>query len=79
MVYPEHPRLLWAYAAYDVEVPGGVGGREVEELREGAPVLVSGQLSERLALEGGRASTHGAIVAAFVKPGPHPERSDLLR
>jgi hypothetical protein len=35
---PEHPRLLWATAAYEVEVPGDVGGRHVEELRKGAPV-----------------------------------------
>jgi hypothetical protein len=75
---PEHPRLLWAYATYEVEVPGDVGGRHVEELKKGAPVLVAGKLSERCSLEDGRASCRGAIVANLIQPGPPPERRDIL-
>ena len=69
---PEDPRLLWTYAFYDVEVPGNVGGRDIEELREGVPVLVAGQLSERPH----RMCENATIVAALVKPGPRPEPSD---
>lgn len=71
---PEHPQLLWAYASYDVEVPGDVGGRRVEELKKGAPVLVAGQLSERLSLQNGRSGRHGAIVANLIHSGPPPGR-----
>jgi hypothetical protein len=73
---PEHSRLLWAYASYEVEVPGDVGGQHVEELKKGAPVLVAGQLSERLALQDGRSSRHGAIVANLIQPGPLPGQGD---
>jgi len=73
-VAPEHPRLLWTYATYEVEVPGDVGGRHVEELKKGAPVLVAGRLSERCSLEDGRASCRGAIVANLIHPGPPPEQ-----
>ena len=71
---PEHPQLLWTYATYEVEVPGDVGGRHVEELRKGAPVLVAGRLSERCSLEDGRASCRGTIVANLIHPGPPPEQ-----
>ena len=71
---PEHPRLLWTYASYEVEVPGDVGGRHVEELKKGAPVLVAGRLSERCSLEDGRASCRGAIIANLIHPGPPPEQ-----
>ncbi len=72
VAHPEDPRLLWTYAFYDVEVPGKVGGRDIEELRKGAPVLVAGQLSERP----DRMGKHGSIVAILIKPGPRPEPSD---
>ncbi len=71
---PEHPRLLWTYASYEVEVPGDVGGHRVEELKKGAPVLVAGKLSERCLLEDGHASCRGAIVANLIHPGPLPEQ-----
>ena len=67
---PEHPRYLWAYATYDVEVPGKVGARDLERLCEGAPVLVAGQISERLADEDGRSSRHPVILAAQLHGGP---------
>lgn len=67
---PEHPRYLWAHATYDVEVPGEVGGRDLERLCEGAPVLVAGQISERLADEDGRSSRHPVILAAQLHGGP---------
>lgn len=70
---PEHPRLLWTHASYEVEVPGDVGGRHVEELRKGAPVLIAGRLSERCSLEDGRARCRGAIVASLIHPGPPPD------
>jgi len=69
VAHPEHPRLLWATAAYEVEVPGDVGGQHVEELRKGAPVMVAGRLTERWTLQGGRASRRGAIVANLIHPG----------
>jgi hypothetical protein len=72
VAHPEHPRLLWTYAVYDVEVPGNVGGRDAKELRKGAQVLVAGQLSERP----DRMGEHAAIVAILVKPGPCSEPSD---
>jgi hypothetical protein len=72
---PEHPRLLWTLAVYDVEVVGKVGRRDAEDLRNGAPVLVAGQLSERP----GRAGAHGAIVATLVKPGPRSGRFERSR
>ncbi len=73
VAHPEHPKLLWAYATYEVEVPGDVGGRDVEELRKDTPVLVAGQLSERLSLQDGRSSRHGAIVASLLKVGSPAE------
>lgn len=75
---PQHPRLLWTYATYEVEVPGDVGGRHVEELKKGAPVLVAGKLTERLSLEDGRASCRGAILANLIQPGPRPAQRDIL-
>lgn len=69
VAHPEHPRFLWTYATYDVEVPGDVGGWEVEELRRGASVLVSGPLSERLSIEDGRTGRHPVIVAALIHAG----------
>jgi len=69
VAHPEHPRLLWAMAAYEVEVPGDLGGRHIEELRKGAPVMVAGQLTERWTLQDGRSSQRGAIVANLVQPG----------
>jgi len=73
VAHPEHPRLLWAYATYVVELPGDVGGRDVEGLRKGTPVLVAGQLSQRLSLEDGRAERSPAIVASLLKVGPQAE------
>lgn len=70
---PEHPRLLWTHASYEVEVPGDVGGRHVEELKKGAPVLIAGRLSERCSLEDGRARCRGAIVASLIHSGPPPD------
>jgi hypothetical protein len=70
VAHPEHPRFLWAYATYDVEVPGDVGGREVEEMRKGTPLMVAGQLSERLSIEDGRTSRHPVLVAALLHAGP---------
>lgn len=64
VAHPEHPRLLWAYASHEVELPGDLGGREFEALSKDTAVLVAGQLSERLALHDGRSSRSGAIVAA---------------
>lgn len=75
VAHPEHPRFLWAYATYDVEVPGDVGGRQVEELRRGASVLVSGALSQRLAIEDGRTSRHPVIVATLIHGGPPSEEA----
>ncbi len=75
---PEHPRLLWTHATYKVEVPGDVGGRRVEELRKGTPVLVAGRLSERCSLEDGRANCRGAIVANLIHPGRPPEQPGAL-
>lgn len=69
VVPPEHPRLLWATAAFEVEVPGNVGGRHVEELRKGAPVMIAGQLTERWTLQDGRAGRRGVIVANLIHPG----------
>lgn len=72
VAHPEYPRYLWAQATYGVEVPGEVGGRELEEMRRGASVLVSGQLSERLSIEDGRTSRHPVIVAALVSSSGEP-------
>ncbi|HMJ72860.1 MAG TPA: hypothetical protein VK471_05775 [Solirubrobacterales bacterium] len=71
VAHPEDPRLLWTYAFYDVQVPAKVGGRDIEDLREGATVLVAGQLSQRP----DRIDEQAAIVAMLVKPGPRPEPS----
>ena len=71
---PEHPRLLWTHATYEIEVPGDVGSQHVEELKKGAPVLVAGRLSERCSLEDGRASCRGTIIANLIHPGPPPEQ-----
>lgn len=73
VAHPEHPRLLWAYATYGVEIPGDVGGRDVEGLRKGTPVLVAGQLTERHSLQDGRAERNPAIVASLLKVGPQAE------
>lgn len=73
VAHPEHPRLLWAYATYTVEVPGDVGGRDVEGLGKGTPVLVAGQLSQRLSLQDGRAERDPAILASLLKVGPQAE------
>lgn len=70
VAHPEHPRFLWAYATYDVEVPGKVGACELEEMRKGASVMVAGQLSERLSIEDGRTARHPVIVAALLHTGP---------
>jgi hypothetical protein len=75
---PEHPRLLWTYATYEVEVPGDVGGHRVEELNKGSLVLVAGKLSERRSLQDGRSSCRGTILANLIQPGPPPERRDIL-
>jgi len=75
---PEHPRLLWTLATYEVEVPGDVGGRQVEGLIRGAPVLVAGKLSQRCSLQDGHADCRGAIVANLIQPGPPPEHHDIL-
>ena len=75
VAHPDHPRLLWTHATYEVEVPGDVGGRHIEELKKGAPMLVAGQLSERCSLEDGRANCRGAIVANLIHPGPPPDQS----
>jgi hypothetical protein len=75
VAHPEDPRLLWTYAFYDVQVPAKVGGQDIEDLREGTPVLVAGQLSERP----DRVDTQAAMVAILVKPGPWPEPSDPSR
>ena len=73
VAHPEHPRLLWTYANYAVEVPGDVGGGDVEELHKGTPVLVAGQLSERLSLQDGRSERSPALVASLLKIGPQAE------
>jgi hypothetical protein len=69
VAHPELPRFLWTPATYDVEVPGDVGGRDLEGMRRGTPMLVAGQLGKRLSSEDGRASRCGVIVASMVKPG----------
>lgn len=73
VAHPEHPRLLWTYVNYAVEVPGDVGGRDVEELRKGTSVLVAGQLSQRLSLQDGRSERNPALVASLLKVGPQAE------
>jgi hypothetical protein len=73
VAHPEHPRFLWAYTTYDVEVAGDIGGSDLEELHKGASVLVWGQLSERVAIEDGRMSRHPVIVAASIHSGPLPD------
>jgi hypothetical protein len=73
VAHPEHPRLLWTFASYAVEVPGDVGGGDVEELRKGTPVLVAGQLSQRLSLKDGRSDRSPALVASLLKVGPQAE------
>lgn len=73
MAHPGHPRFLWAYAIYDVEVPGDVGGPELEQLHKGASVLAWGQLSERIVDEDGRISRHPVIVATSIHPSPSSE------
>jgi len=75
---PEHPRLLWTYATYEVEVPGDVGGHRVEELKKGSPVMVAGKLSGRCSLQDGRSSCRGTILANLIQPGPMPEQRDIL-
>jgi len=75
---PEHPRLLWTHASYEVEVPGDVGGRQVEGLIRGAPVLVAGKLTQRCSLQDGHADCRGAILANLIQPGPPPEHLDIL-
>jgi hypothetical protein len=72
VAHPEDPRLLWTYAFYDVQVPTKVGGRDIEELRKGATVLVAVQLSQRP----DRIDEQAAIVAILVKQRPCPEPSD---
>lgn len=72
VAHPEDPRLLWTYAFYDVQVPAKVVGRDIEDLRAGAPVLVAGQLSERP----DRMCEKAAIVAILVKPGLGPGPPD---
>lgn len=75
VAHPEDPRLLWATAYYDVEVPPKVCERGIKELCKGATVLVAGQLSERP----NRMAAQAAIVATLVKPGMCPEPSDPSR
>jgi hypothetical protein len=69
---PAHRGLLWTCASYEVEVPGDVEAKYLVELRDGTPVLVSGQLSERIAIEGRRTSRRGVILASLLKPGATP-------
>ena len=52
---------------------GDVGGPGVEGLRKGTPVLVAGQLSQRLSLQDGRAERNPAILASLLKVGPQAE------
>ena len=73
VAHPEHPRLLWTFANYAVELPGDAGGPGVEGLRKGTPVLVAGQLSERLSLQDGCAERTPAILASLLKVGPQAE------
>jgi hypothetical protein len=73
VAHPEHPRLLWTFANYAVEMPGDVGGRDVEGLRKGTPVLVAGQLSEGLSLQDGCAERTPALLASLLKVGPQAE------
>jgi hypothetical protein len=76
---PMHPRLLWTHASFEVEVPEEVG-QPVEELRDGSSVLVSGRLSERLAIgEDGSTGRRGVILAALVKPGLPPGQPEASR
>lgn len=76
VAHPEHPRLLWTYASYDVEASGDVGGGDVDELRSGSTVLVAGKLSERLTDEDGFTSRSPVIVATLLKAGlPNGEGS----
>lgn len=73
VAHPEHPRFLWTYATYDVEVPGDVGGQKLEELHKDDSILVAGQVSERYAIEDGRTSRSPVIVAAHLHTGPPDE------
>lgn len=70
VAHPEHPGYLWAFATYEVEVPGDLGERGLGGMRRGTPVLVSGQLSERIAVADDGSTRRPAIVAALVRPGP---------
>lgn len=69
VAHPERPRFLWTHATYDVEVPGDVGGRALEEVRKGTSVMVAGQLSERLSIEDGWIARHPVLVAAQIHAG----------
>jgi hypothetical protein len=79
VAHPEHPRLLWNHASYDIEVPGDVGGSDLEELRRGSSVLVAGKLSERLAIEGGRTSRSPVVVATLLKAGAPESQASQSR
>jgi hypothetical protein len=74
VAHPEYPRFLWTYATYDVEVPGDVGGLELQKLHAGRSVLVSGPLSERIGIEDGRTSRHPVVVATLLKLGTAVEK-----
>jgi hypothetical protein len=66
---PQHPKVLWTWARFGVEVPDELAVRhQVKALRGGVPIFASGQLSERWVIESGRSSRRGAIVADLVYP-----------
>jgi hypothetical protein len=76
---PGHPRVLWAWASYLVEVPVGRSKRDVEQLRAGASVIAAGQLSDRWMAENGHTSRRGVIVATLVNSGPPESGLELPR
>jgi hypothetical protein len=73
---PDDDRVLWKWASCLVEVPCGRSERDIETLRCGAPVLVSGQLSNRWMIEGGHSSQRGVVLASLVKSGCLPEEGE---
>jgi hypothetical protein len=79
VVDPERPQMLWTWASCEVEVSTALADRHgIRELEGGAPILATGQLSERWAISNGRTSRRSAIVATLVRPGPQSGCDELL-
>lgn len=74
---PEHPRMLWTWTSYLVEVPVDRVKGEIEELHVGTPLLAAGRLSDRWMIENGHASRRGVVVATLVKPGAQEAHLEL--